>query len=413
MVIPIIVLALVFIIIAVRQLGPVQLKIWQIMLGGATALLITGQVSIGQALKAIDVDVMLFLVGMFIVGRAVEESGYVAHLSYMIFKKAKTANMLVLFILLSMGLGSAFLMNDTLAIIGTPIMLLLARKHHCKARVLLLALAFAITIGSVMSPIGNPQNLLIALHGDIDNSFTTFLSFLFLPTMINLGLAFLLLRLFYPDHFKNDRLDHSDEPIKDQALARCARWSLVVLALLIVVKIALVFLSVDLDFRLSYIALLAALPIVLFNSRRFEIMAKVDWPTLIFFASLFIIMESVWETGFIQAHLNFNYASLPVILIGSILASQLISNVPVVALYLPLLTQAQASTPALMALAAGSTIAGNVFILGAASNVIIIQHAEDQAHETITFWEFARIGIPLTIINVLVYWIFLSRGFPS
>jgi len=413
MIISIIVLVLIFILIAIRHFGPVRLKIWQIMFGGAIALLITGQISISQALKAIDVDVMLFLVGVFIVGRALEESGYLAHFSYMVFKKAKTANMLVLFILLSMGLGSAFLMNDTLAIIGTPVMLLLARKHHYNAKVLLLALAFSITIGSVMSPIGNPQNLLIALHGDIDNPFITFFSFLFLPTMINLGLAFLLLKLYYPDQIHNNLLNHSQEPIKDQVLARCAQWSLLVLVLLIAVKVALVFLSVDLDFRLSYLALLAALPLLLFNSRRFEIMMKIDWPTLIFFASLFIVMASVWETGFIQAHLNFDYTSLPVILMGSVLASQLISNVPLVALYLPLLTQAQASTPALLALAAGSTVAGNLFILGAASNVIIIQHAEEQANETITFWEFARIGVPLTIINIIVYWIFLSIGLPT
>jgi Na+/H+ antiporter NhaD/arsenite permease-like protein len=60
-----------------------------------------------------------------------------------------------------------------------------------------------------------------------------------------------------------------------------------------------------------------------------------------------------------------------------------------------------------MALAAGSTIAGNLTILGAASNVIIIQNAEKQG-ETLTFWEFLRVGLPLTIANVLVYALYLS-----
>jgi Na+/H+ antiporter NhaD/arsenite permease-like protein len=62
----------------------------------------------------------------------------------------------------------------------------------------------------------------------------------------------------------------------------------------------------------------------------------------------------------------------------------------------------------LMALAAGSTIAGNFSILGAASNVIIIQNAEQKSGETLTFWEFVRIGVPLTTINVLVYWLFFT-----
>jgi len=84
--------------------------------------------------------------------------------------------------------------------------------------------------------------------------------------------------------------------------------------------------------------------------------------------------------------------------------SQLVSNVPLVALCQPMLVHP--STEALMALAAGSTIAGNLFILGAASNVIIIQNAE-KSGETITFLEFAKVGAPLTALNILVYWIFL------
>jgi len=80
--------------------------------------------------------------------------------------------------------------------------------------------------------------------------------------------------------------------------------------------------------------------------------------------------------------------------------------VPLVALYLPRLMQAGATTTELMALAAGSTIAGNLSILGAASNVIIIQNSERKSGATLTFLEFIKIGVPLTIINTLVYWLF-------
>jgi Na+/H+ antiporter NhaD/arsenite permease-like protein len=97
--------------------------------------------------------------------------------------------------------------------------------------------------------------------------------------------------------------------------------------------------------------------------------------------------------------------SVPAILVISVLFSQLISNVPFVALCLPLMVNP--SNQELMALAAGSTIAGNLFILGAASNVIIIQSAE-RCGETLTFLEFARVGIPLTALNIIVYWLFLQ-----
>jgi Na+/H+ antiporter NhaD/arsenite permease-like protein len=128
---------------------------------------------------------------------------------------------------------------------------------------------------------------------------------------------------------------------------------------------------------------------------------------------MFVLMESVWESGFFQSlisGLGLNITSPAPILFISMLLSQLISNVPLVALYLPVLMKAGASTTSLMALAAGSTIAGNLFILGAASNVIIIQNAEKKFRETLTFLDFAKIGIILTTINVLVYWLFLMVG---
>ena len=75
---------------------------------------------------------------------------------------------------------------------------------------------------------------------------------------------------------------------------------------------------------------------------------------------------------------------------------------------MPVLSPSGCPTKEMVALAAGSTIAGNFSDLGAASNVIIIQNAERQAGETFTFWEFVKIGIPLTAVNTVVYWLFLS-----
>jgi Na+/H+ antiporter NhaD/arsenite permease-like protein len=94
----------------------------------------------------------------------------------------------------------------------------------------------------------------------------------------------------------------------------------------------------------------------------------------------------------------------------SIVISQFISNVPFVALFQPMIQQAGGTTAQLMALAAGSTLAGNLTILGAASNVIIIQNAE-KSGETLTFLEFARVGVPLTIIQVAIYWVWLTVVF--
>jgi len=417
MIIPIIVLGIVFILIAARDTGKLRLQIWQVMLGGAVMVLLTGQITPLDAFHAIDFDVLFFLFGMFFIGQATEDSGYLTHLCHKLFGKVKSVDKLVLATLFTMGLGAAVLMNDTIAIIGTPIMLLLSKRNRISPKLLLLCLAFAITIGSVMSPIGNPQNLLVAMKGNIKNPFVTFSNYLFIPTVINVFLSYLLLKLFYKEEFSARRLQIDAGHIEHTRLAKVARISLFLVAGLILLKVALTVVKVDVDFRLTYIALIGCAPVLIYRffwkkkKFRFHILRKIDWCTLLFFASMFVLMESVWKTGFFQgliSGLSLDITSIGIILILAIVVSQLISNVPMVALFLPLLVSADPGVKQLMALAAGSTIAGNLFILGAASNIIIIQHAEkENAGESITFVEFAKIGVPLTAINVAVYWAFL------
>jgi Na+/H+ antiporter NhaD/arsenite permease-like protein len=161
------------------------------------------------------------------------------------------------------------------------------------------------------------------------------------------------------------------------------------------------------DFNLSLLALLSASPVLL-SRKRIEILRNIDWTTLVFFASMFVLMESVWISGTCQellCKLSPQLGSVTMILILSIGLSQLISNVPFVALYLPAMGSA-VSQEQMMALAAGSTIAGNLLILGAASNVIIIQNAEKEG-ETISFVEFFRIGALITFLDAIIYFIFI------
>ena len=413
MIIPVVVLLVVFILIAVRQVGSLKLQIWQIMLVGAIVVLVTGQISPVNALMSINVDVILFLFGMFIVGEALLESGYLSYLSFRFFKNVKSADRLLLAVLFGFGLLSAFLMNDTVAIIGVPVVLLLARQCRIPPKLMLLTLAFSVTIGSVMSPIGNPQNILVAINGNISNPFIVFFSHLFLPTMLNLFLAFFLLRFFFRKELKTCTIAISEEPIRDSRLAFVSKVSLVLMIGLVFAKIVTVLLGIQVDFKLTYIALAPAVLVLVLSRRRIELVRKIDWRTLVFFVAMFVLMESVWDSGFFQSvmvGLNLNVMSVVAILLVSVLLSQFISNVPLVALYLPLLVAAGVGSAELMALVSGSTIAGNLFILGAASNVIIIQNAENKFGETITFLEFGKIGAILTAVNLAVYWLFLSLG---
>jgi len=397
------ILAVVFTLIAIRQVGRFRLRIWQIMLGGAVAVLLTGQITPADAAVSINIDVMIFLLGMFVLGEALYESGYLFQISHRLVCRATSVWQLVLLLVFAMALFSAVLMNDTLAIIGTPLVLHFSRKFSVSARMLLLCLCFAITTGSVLSPIGNPQNLLVAVNSGLPDPFVVFLIYLGIPTIINLGILCLMIRFWFPGEFVPKEMVCTPEPLNDPALAQLSRLSLLLVLILILIRGACSTLAPDLALPLSVIAIGAAVPVILFSPKRRHIVQNIDWRTLVFFAAMFVLMQSVFNSGFFQSIAEVSsFSSIPLILATSIVISQFISNVPFVALFQPLILPATASPAQTMALAAGSTIAGNLTILGAASNVIVIQHAEREG-ETLSFITFLKIGLPLTIINSLIY----------
>lgn len=157
-------------------------------------------------------------------------------------------------------------MNDTIALMGTPIVLSIARRMRLAARPLLLTLAFAVTIGSVMTPMGNPQNLLIAVVSGVTAPIFNFLRFLAVPTFVNLVLTFYLLRIFFRKDFEGtaretpaDAIPSSLEaPPSDPRLARFAVWALVLALGLIVLVNLLDILGVSQPFGISEVSLFGA-----------------------------------------------------------------------------------------------------------------------------------------------------------
>ena len=411
----IIILFIVLLGIMLRKLSPIHLPIWVIMLAGAVAVLVTRQISFAHAWHAIDWNIIGYLVGVFILGQALEESGQLAKIGALLLKVAHSPFLLILLIFISQGIASAFFMNDTMAIVMTPLLLAISRRNQLLPKILLLSLAYAITIGSVMSPIGNPQNLLIAVNGQLQQPFLAFFKGLSLPTFINLIVGTLFIYLCFYKQLQQHRLTTPTsefEVNKFPALTSLTKLSLVIFLLLIILKIILTVLHSDFNIAFYMIALIAAAPIVLFSKQRFDVLKNTDWATIVFFLALFILMQSVWDSHFMQnvlSQTHINIHSTPSILAISAIMSQLISNVPLVALYLPMLMHAgHPTTHTLLTLAAGSTIAGNFLIIGAASNIIIIQKAEKLGYHGIGFLDFAKIGIPLGLINLFVYWLFLT-----
>lgn len=401
------VLILVFLGIALRQLFRLPLRIWQIVGIGAAIILFTEQISLHQALHAIDWNVIFFLFGMFYICSSLEQSGLIHDFVSRILLKDCSKKALAFFIVFGMGIFSALFMNDTLAILGTPLLLKVAHHRRLQTTPLLLGLAFAITIGSVCSPIGNPQNLLIALQAPINAPFATFLKYLALPTLINLILLYFLLLKWMnkPAHYYHEIEESAPYHKRLMTLSKLA---LLILVLMIGYNLIASYLPIH-SIPLPGLTLIPAAFLLILGPKRKEIFSRLDWATLIFFIGLFILMKSVWINSSLKTVLLTHspwMESIPGVMTLTVLLSQLISNVPLVALYLSTLTQ---QPPAIyMALAAGSTIAGNVLIFGAASNFIIAQNAEKRGDLSFTFFTFAKYGVPLSLLNFAIYWLFLT-----
>ena len=390
------------------------------MLAGAVAMLFLGAIPVQAAYASINLDVIFFLLGMFSIVAAMDLSGLLEYLTARLVRFSKTPQKALALVLFGIGLISAFLVNDTLALTATPIMLGLSKQMRIRPTVLLITLSLAVTIGSLITPVGNPQNLLIALTSGVQNPMFDFLYYLVPPTAVGLLVTYLILKRYFRrdleesvQYFQNV----SQISVKDGRLARLSAYAAgIVIAGFFLVGIAQLF-GVQGNINLGTVSLLGATIIYLVSSRRREILASVDWGIIVFFLSLFIVVQGFWNSGALQSLLLYLPAlnptditlSLGIIILTSLIFSQLLSNVPFVAVYIKVMQDAGFTgidVKAWIALAGASTLAGGLSLLGAASNVIILEESERRG-SGFSALEFSRVGILVTIPNILLLYFFL------
>jgi Na+/H+ antiporter NhaD/arsenite permease-like protein len=276
-----------------------------------------------------------------------------------------------------------------------------------------------------MTPIGNPQNLLIAVQSGISLPFTTFLIHLGAPTIVNLFVTYFILRAYYRNELRQSSYQLSAielmEKVDGVFNPRLAKLSIAILIATItgfIISEVLHFLNI-INFSLSAIAMIGATLLYAFSNQRKEIVKSVDYSVLIFFGAMFVVTSALWSSGAVSI-MFMNYIPKPdpndlvqntaVISSASIGISQLLSNVPFVALYNFVMAESGFTgqhVDSWMMLAAASTIAGNLTILGAASNIIIIEAAESRGVNAFSFLEFSKIGSIVTAANIAVYYLFI------
>lgn len=397
----------IFFSISIRQWLPENIRIWQIMAFGAGVLLVLGKISPAKAFSAIDWNVIAYLFGVFAIAHALYDCGLPHRISKMICDgQIGVGRTLASFMGLA-ALGSAVLTNDAAAVIGTPIALTIAVSLGIRPALPLIALCAAVTIGSMMSPVGNPQNILIVADGHFDNPIGTFLQWLVPPTAVSMLFAYFWYRYcFSREEPSRQAAVELPEPTAESVWP--AYLSAVLLAVLIAGDSLLQSSMPALDVPLGLVSLIACAPVFLFSKQRFVLLREVDWATLVFFVAMFIVTGAVLESGALQAFLGpwQDRLNEPLVITNiGFWASQLFSNVPVVEIYLNLLKQTDVAT--LMLLAAMSTLAGNLFIISAASNVIVVQQAEKFGAQPFHFWEFTRYVWPVTIVSIAVSYIWI------
>ncbi|MEO0288063.1 MAG: SLC13 family permease [candidate division WOR-3 bacterium] len=404
--IPFLTTIVVFLIIFLREFFGDRIKIYFVMFSGAMFVILTKSISLYDSFKAIDFEVIIFLASIFVVGESLFESGFLYSLSYRIFSRARNVDSLLFLFIMTMGTLSYFFMNDTIAIVGTFLAIYLSKKFSIDTESLLLTLAYSVTLGSVSSPIGNPQNLVIASRINEVSPFVIFTRYLFLPTIFNLFILYFTMKIAFRKKIDFTRtISFEQEKYVINRNFKISFLSVLLLILMILLKVVLPLIFKNIRIPLFVIPIPSSLLILFFNQKRKHILKNLDYKTLIFFISMFILMKSLYLKEKPDFLFNFENIkiSLNFIFSSSIVLSQLISNVPFVILFLE--TFKNLDNQLLMALAAGSTIAGNIFLLGAASNIIILQTAEKKGIR-LKILEFSKIGIPLTFLNILIYVLF-------
>ncbi|WP_117237841.1 SLC13 family permease [Thermus sediminis] len=363
-----------------------------VALVGASFLVLLGILDLEAAWEALDAHTLVFLFGVMVLNAQLSYAGFFALAVQGLLRLARTP--LALLVLLTFGAGglSALFLNDTMALLLTPLLLQIARFLGLNPTPYLLALMGAVNTGSLMTPTGNPQNILVASLSGI--SYLGFLGALWPVALFGLASQVLLLALLYPE-VRSLRPLPPLRPVRARVHPALLRKGL-----LVTLALLLAFL---LGYPMAQAALVAA-GVLLFTRRlrseRFFL--RVDWELLVMFAGLFMVTEGVRRLGLAEGLLSLAQSPLGLLLSATLL-SLLLSNVPAVLL----LAQGVEGEALWLLLAGGSTLAGNLTLLASVANLIVAEGAGKEGVR-VGFGEHLRFGLPLTLLTLAFLYLWLT-----
>lgn len=362
---------------------------------GATFLVAIGFIPFEEAKKSINLNTIVLLFSMMIINANFSVSGFFRLAASKVLYFVNSPKKLLLSVILMSGFLSAILLNDIVVLMLTPIIIQLLNTIKRDPIPYLIALGLSANIGSAMTPIGNPQNMLIAGFSGI--SFLSFVRPLFFVSFISLFVVYIVILVIYSNEFKNIKFSfYKVENVKI--------YKPLLVKSIIAVGVMLILFVVDVDVVMATL-ISASILLVTRRIKPEKVFREVDWSLLVFFASLFVITGSIvynkidkdlfyiFEGTIFQNYLYFSAFA--------VILSNIVSNVPAVMILSPFIQHMGNPEQYWILTAMSSTFAGNLTILGSVANIIVVEMARKNGIY-ISFMEFFKSGVIVTLFTVLI-----------
>lgn len=366
---------------------------------GAVGMVAFRIVQPADSIRFIDFPTLVLLFSMMLIVGTLHLVGFFEWNAEMVLRRLQPSRLLPAVVFTS-GLLSAFFVNDIVCLVMVPFVLSITRRMNLKPVPYLLAVATASNIGSVATITGNPQNILIGSFSHI--GYRDFLLHLGPVAAVGLLLDWLVLHRVYVHDLGRGTEVNDGIPLPPLDLSRLTKPVIVVTAVVIAF-----FAGVP---PAMAAALGAAVLLITRTLEPRKVYDEVDWGLLVFFVGLFLIVGGAQNAGIVGKFLaiaeHWNLHKLWAFTVAVSLLSNVVSNVPAVMLLKSLAPNFPNPHTAWLVLAMASTLAGNLTITGSIANIIVVESAKPETK--IGFWEYFRVGLPITVMTLLVGWAWLE-----
>jgi Na+/H+ antiporter NhaD/arsenite permease-like protein len=393
-----IVFVIAYVALAFPMISGIRLSRPVIAAGGAALMLLVGRLPLHEAYAAVDIDVLVFLLGMLIAAAYLEVAGVFDWAAAGIIRHVTDNPYVLLAVLVGVsGLASALFMNDTICLVFPPLVVVTLRPLGLKPAPFLLGVALAANVGSAMAITGNPQNMVIGLASHI--GYAAFLAALVLPSLGGLLIVYGVLALVF--HRDLTVLTGPPAPVVARAIDRRA-------AIVATAVFAGMLVGWLLGYSLPLVSIVGGVALLVLAGREVgPVLGRVDWLLLVFFVGLFVIVGGVRDVPLVErgtaaaVHaLNGRPWRDATVVSGVMLVlSNVISNVPAVLLWRPVIPTLPDARFLWLVLAMSATFAGNLTLLGSLANLIVAERAAAKG-ATLSFADFLKAGVPVTLLTI-------------